>query len=163
MSRYFSLVLTLLLLFGAASYVSAQEDDSMFGRPRKEDPPHGLDEALIKLRIEKEKKEFTDMLKRGEDAAKIANDLKEVGAADQREQISSLGKLVKKIREDLGGESEKDEDFAEPVSETEAIKSLKDEVNALSEDLKKATRFTISADAIDRTNAIMRLVKYLHG
>ena len=164
MSRYFPVLLILFIVLGAVAYVPAQEDDSMFpGRARKEDPPHGLEEALTKLRIDKEKKEFNEMVKRGDDAAKLANDLKEASGLDQREQITSIGKLVKKIRDELGGESEKDDEVTDPSSEADAIKSLKAEVNALAEDLRKATRFTISADAIDRTNTITRLIKYLHG
>ena len=166
MFRYFSLLIGLLILFGTVSLVSAQEDDSMFpGRAKKGDPPHGIEEALVKLRIEKEKKEYNEMLKRGDDAAKLAGDLKETGSAEQRDQIAAIGKLVKKIREELGGEGEgaTDEEDAHPSSESHAIKTLKEQVNSLDEDLKKGTRFTVSAAAIDRTNTILHLVKYLHG
>jgi hypothetical protein len=50
-----------------------------------------------------------------------------------------------------------------PESTVDALKALKDSVNALSEELKKSSRFTVSAAAIDRTNEILRLVQYLRG
>jgi len=166
MPRYFSLCLSLLILLGGVSYVTAQEDDSMFSaRGRKDEPARNMEEALVKLRIEKEKKDFNEMLKRGEDAAKLANELKDSGTAEQRDEISTIGKLVNKIRTELGGEGDGESDSEKdlPPSEPGAIKSLKEEVNGLADDLKKGTRFTVSADAIDRTNTILRLIKYLHG
>lgn len=140
-----------------------EDDDPMFPNRKKEDPPRGIQESLSRMRIDKEKKDFNEMLKRGDDAAKLATALKDESVAGQQDQISGIGKLVKKIREELGAEGSDDDQDAVPPNQSDAIKLLKEQVNGLSEDLKKCSRFTVSASAIDRTNEILRLVKYLHG
>jgi hypothetical protein len=151
-------------MLGGAIHAHAQaDDDPMFGGRKKEDPPRGIQESLSKMRIEKDKKDFNDMVKRGGDAAKIASALKDTSVDGQQDQIASIGKLVKKIRDELGAEGSEYDSDAMPASQPDAIKMLKDEVNGLDEELKKSNRFMISASAIDRTNEILRLVKYLHG
>lgn len=161
------LLFGILIVVGGGVSVRAQaDDDPIFGadRRKKEDPPSGLQENLSRMRIEKDKKDFIEMVKRGDDAAKLASQLKEDPASGQQGQISNIGKLVKKIREELGAEgSINDDDTVLPGTTAAAIRDLKEQVNGLAEDLKKTNRFTVSAAAIDRTNAILRLVKYLHG
>lgn len=165
--RYTGLVFGMIVLLGAGGIsVRAQgtDDDDPYLPGRRKDPAaRSIQENLFKMRIDKEKKDFNEMVKRGDDAAKLAQQLKE-DVTNQQEQISSIGRLVKKIRDELGAEGAVDDpNGPRPDSQTSAIKALKDEVNGLSEDLKKCTRFTVSASAIDRTNAILRLVKFLHG
>ena len=157
---------SLILVGGAASVRTQADEDPIFGsaRARKgEDPPRSIQESLSRMRIEKDKKDFIEMVKRGDDAAKLAAELKEEAAAGQQEQISSIGKLVRKIHDELGAEGSGDDDTALPSTQPDAIKALREQVNGLAEDLKKTNRFTVSAAAIDRTNEILRLVKYLHG
>ncbi len=165
--RFAPLLIGLLIFVGGADRVRAQaDDDPILGadRRKKEDLALGVQESLSRMRIEKDKKDFNEMVKRGEDAAKLASQLKEDPAGGQQGQISSIGKLVKKIRDELGAEgSIHDDDTALPSIQAEAIKALKEQVNGLADDLKKTNRFTVSAAAIDRTNEILRLVKYLHG
>jgi len=151
-----------MIVFGSAA-VSFAQDDDLFPSGRKEPAPHGFQEALIKLRIEKDKKDFNEMLKRGDDAVKLADELDQHAVAGQRDQIAALGKLVKKIRDELGGGDSDDDKKVAPASESAAVEQLKVEVNGLSDELKRSKRFTISAAAIDRANAILRLVKYLRG
>lgn len=162
--RYIPLVLVILIFTGGASYVHAQvDDDPMFPERKKDQPPRGIQESLTKMRIEKDKKDFNDMVKRGEDAAKLAASLRADSIAGQQDQIASLTKLVKKIRDELGAEGSIDaDDAALPGRSSDAIKALKDAVNGLSEELKKCTRFTVSASAINRTNEILWLIKHLH-
>lgn len=153
-----------VLLFGGVTCVRAQDDeDPMFPGHKKDDAPRGIQESLSRMRIEKEKKDFNEMLKRGEDAAKLAATLKESSAAGQQDQLASIAKLVKKIHDELGAEGSDDDPDAVPNNEADAIKLLKERTGDLREELKKCTRFTVSASAIDRTNEILRLVKYLHG
>jgi hypothetical protein len=163
--RYIPLLVLLVLFAGGTARVHAQEDDDpLFPQRKKEDPPRGIQESLSKMRIEKDKKDFNEMLRRGDDAAKLAASLKEGTLAGQQDQIAGIAKLIKKIREELGAEGSIDNRDSElPNTQSDAIKALKEQVNGLSEDLRRSTRFTVSASAIDRTNEILRLIKYLHG
>jgi hypothetical protein len=163
--KFATLLFGAVLLVAGASSVRAQADDEDMLVPgkRKEPPPQSLQDSLSKMRIEKEKKDFNEMLKRGDDVLKLAEQLKDSGG-DQQEQISSIGKLIKKIRDELGAEGSIDaKDEAMPSTRSDAIKALKEASTRLSEELKKSTRFTISAAAIDRANEVLRLVKYLHA
>ena len=162
--RIATLLFGVVMLFGGVIAVHAQEDDDpMFPNRKKDEPPRGIQESLSKMRIDKEKKDFNEMLKRGDDAAKLASGLKESSAAGQHDQLANIAKLVKKIRDELGAEGPDDDPDALPTNEVDAIKLLKERTSDLTEELKKCTRFTVSAAAIDRTNEILRLVKYLHG
>jgi len=162
--RIATLLFGVVMLFGGVIAVHAQEDDDpMFPNRKKDEPPRGIQESLSKMRIDKEKKDFNEMLKRGDDAAKLASNLKESSVAGQHDQLANIAKLVKKIRDELGAEGPDDDPDALPTNEVDAIKLLKERTSDLTEELKKCTRFTVSAAAIDRTNEILRLVKYLHG
>jgi hypothetical protein len=167
MSKTFRLAALLfgaILLFGGSVCVHAQDDeDPMFPGRKKDDPPRSLQESLSKMRIEKDKKDFNEMLKRADDAAKLASAIKDESVAGQQDHIANIGKLVKKIREELGAEGSDDDPDELPSNQADAIRVLKEQVNGLTEELKKCNRFTVSASAIDRTNEILRLVKYLHG
>jgi len=162
--RIATLLFGVVMLFGGVIAVHAQEDDDpMFPNRKKDEPPRGIQESLSKMRIDKEKKDFNEMLKRGDDAAKLASGLNESSVAGQHDQLANIAKLVKKIRDELGAEGPDDDPDALPTNEVDAIKLLKERTSDLTEELKKCTRFTVSAAAIDRTNEILRLVKYLHG
>lgn len=162
--KFAALLCGFVILLTSAASIRAQADaeDSLVPGRRKDDPPKGIQESLSKLRIEKEKKDFNEMLQRGDDALKLAEQLK-AGADDQQEQISSIGKLVKKVRDELGAEGSIDAKDGSPQTRADAVKALKLAAASLSEELKKCTRFTVSASAINRANEVLRLVKFLHG
>ncbi|MBV9242189.1 MAG: hypothetical protein JO314_09295 [Acidobacteria bacterium] len=165
MSKYLILFLGLFILLGCASFVAAQNEDPIFPKNnKKDDEPSGLVESLSKMRIEKEKKDFNEMQKRGDDARKLADQLTDKDAANLHDQIVGIGKLVKKIRDELGGEGGIDEQDADiPPSQSAALKALKESVYGLTDELKKCTRFTVSAAAIDQATKVLRIVKFLHG
>jgi hypothetical protein len=162
--RIAALMFGAVILFGGAVCIRAQaDDDPMFPGRKKEDPPRSIQESLSRMRIDKDKKDFNEMLKRGDDAARIAAELKDESVTGQQDQIASLGKLVKKIREELGAEGSDGEPDTAPGNQADAIRALKEQVERLSDDLKKSNRFTISASAVDHTNEILWLVKFLRG
>lgn len=167
--KYPILILLVVIVAVGGAYSQVPDDDNdivstLPGMKRKEEPPKGLKETLIKMRIEKDKKDFNAMLKRGDDVVRLAQELDDNGALVQQEKITNIGKLVKKIREELGGDGDGDDDGRSiPSTSFEAVKALKEQINALSDELKRASRFTVSAAAIGRTNDILRLVKYLRG
>lgn len=183
MNKYFSkLFLSLAFLLAFAFAVSAQgEASTANGRPAsKEDLPKNIKESLEKQRIEREKKDYREMLDRGEEALKISDELEKSVAQTSKlspqDQIKleRLEKIVKKIRKELGGdddgddsvlaanaeafETEKDE---KPLTVASAIKKLQSSAAALVDELKKTTRFSISAMAIQSSNALLKIVKFV--
>ncbi|HTH51931.1 MAG TPA: hypothetical protein VL501_08360 [Pyrinomonadaceae bacterium] len=163
----FALVLSMLFVCGAgAAFAQADKQFPPDDRRSKQEDEHpfGFQESLSKMRIAKEKKEFDEMLKRGDDAVTIAEHLDEnAPVSSQRGKISEIGKLVKKIRDELGGDGDDDDSVPAKATDADAIKLLKEKMSGLSEELKKVDRFTVSAAAIDRANDILKLVKYLRG
>lgn len=186
MSKHFSkLFVSLAFVLLTAFAVSAQADASTpSGRAApKEDLPKNIQESLVKQRIEREKKDFQEMIERGEEALKLSEELEKSVA--QNSKLSSqdqiklerLEKIVKKIRKELGGdddngelsasfkEAENGEVGAEkedkPLSVSSAIKVLQSSAAKLVEELKKTTRFSISAMAIQSSNALLKIVKFV--
>ena len=69
-------------------------------------------ESCDKIRIEKEKKDYDEMLKRGDEVRRLSErlvrsfDVKGSLSDDDRDLLDSLEKNVKKIREELGGDGD---------------------------------------------------------
>ena len=173
-SRFF--LLGALILMGCM-FCLAQTPDPSFGRPgdaSKEETPKSLKETLEKLRIEKEKKEHNQMLERGGEIVKITVELEKTvdqnGRLTDKEysKVATVEKLVKKIRNELGGDDDDGDDPDDQVgmqnkglSPTDAVKSLVSKTAKLFDELKKTTRFTISASAIQASNSVLRLARFL--
>lgn len=155
------------LIFAGAAKAQVPDASSRDTRPSKEeDLPKGLRETLQKHRIEEEKKDYDEMVKRGEEAAKLSEELtksfeqnQNLSSEDQK-KLSRLEKLVKKIRDDLGGEDD-NESITKSLSLTNALKSVQENAETLLSALKKTTRLTISAVAIESSNAVLKLVKFI--
>lgn len=177
-SRYLMLLaLILAATFAASAQVVVPSADnrapliSKPGEDNNDDHPKSFRETLVKMRIEKEKKEFGEMLERGEEAMKLSIELEKSFAATGRldpnelNKLAAVEKLVKKIRSELGGDDNDDDDWNAstdtPPAHAEAVKSFRAKTGALLEELKKTTRFTVSAAAIQTSNAVLKLVKFL--
>lgn len=159
-----TLFLTLLLATFSIC-VNAQNEN-----PNKEELPQGLKETLAKQRIEQDNKDYKQMLERGEEAIKLSESLEKsfsannTLSADDRKKLERLEKLVKKIRQDLGGDDDKETDADEektPLSMANAFKVLQENTVKLVSELKKSTRYTISAVAIQSTNLLLKIVKFV--
>lgn len=184
MKKYFSkLFISLAFVFALALAVNAQGDASTAnGRPApKEDLPKNMKETLEKQRIEREKKDYQEMLDRGEEALKLSDELEKSVAqtnklsSQDQIKLERLEKIVKKIRKELGGDDD-DGDKSATVTETEAgetekdakpltvvsaVKKLQSSAAKLVAELKKTTRFSISAVAIQSSNALLKIVKFV--
>ena len=129
----------------------------------------------MKHKIEQEKKDHEELIERGEEALKISEELEtsvvqtnKITVKD-REKLDRLEKLVKKIRKELGGDDddEKDiENIVEPAQENvslivAAMKKLQSTAVNLVDELKKTTRFSISAVAIQSSNSLLKIVKFV--
>src|ERR1044072_7665156 len=111
--RFLQFIFLLMLMFFASIAVSAQFDASTRdGRPKPEDMPESIKENLAKGRIDQEKKEYEELVKRGEEALKLSEDLEKSFesnnklSSDDYKKLERLEKLVKKIRADLGGDED---------------------------------------------------------
>ena len=135
-----------------------------------DDGPPSFRELMIKQGIARRKKDHAEMLKRGDEALKISNELQESYSqngkltVEDRQLLSDLEKLVTKIRNDLGGSDPKDNDKKtadSPKSMDEAFTYLKESTASLVSELKRTTRFSISAAAIETSNSVIKLARFL--
>src|SRR5687767_13069356 len=172
-------VLVLLLLCGVeAAYSQADmlpDASTRSGRRSRADKPMGLDEMLAKQRAARDKKDHEQMLARGEQALKLATQLEASFAQnhdlsrEDRARLESLEETVRKIREELGGDDDDSADVepagtveeSKPSTIEEAFKYLQSTTVKLVDELKKTTRFSISAIAIQSSNSVLKLVKFL--
>lgn len=171
---------TIIFLLAAATFMlpslaSAQGADNrgnIIPKSDEDNPDHpkSFRETLEKMRIDKEKKEYAEMLERGQEALKLTEELEKAydknGRLDATEmnKLIAVEKLVKKIRSELGGD---DDDSDENLPSTAlpekgtVIKSFRTTTVKLLDELKKTTRFTVSAAAIQASNAVLKIAKLL--
>ena len=168
------LVWSALLIGSFAFAVFAQEADTRFpGQKTNDDQPVGLRETREKLRIDQEKKEYQEMVDRSQQAFKLSQDIEKsfeqqstLTRADQ-EKLDELEKLVKKVRSELGGGNSEESDDPDqsvdsgPKTMADAAKALSIYTAKLVDELKKTSRFGISALAIQSSNSALRLVRFL--
>lgn len=166
--RILQLVFLILLTAAVSFSVNAQSNNPF--EPRKEEIPQNIKETLAKQRIEAEKKDYDELLKRGEEALKLSEELDKSFAAsnslssEDRKKLDRLEKLVKKIRSDLGGDDDDETAVSEdnsPLSMANAFKVLQENTVKLVAELKKSTRYTISAVAIKSSNLLLKIVRFM--
>jgi hypothetical protein len=170
----FRLIFLIFLLFLTGSFsASAQTNDPELPNQRQrqqEEYPKNIRENLAKQRIERQKKEYEELVKRSEEAVRLSEELERTFATNNRistedyKKLEKLEKLVKKIRSDLGGSDEgeglvdEEENFS---SLTGAFKVLQTNAVKLYNELKKSTRYSISVVAIKSSNILLRVVKFI--
>jgi hypothetical protein len=166
-------IFTAFMLCPVLAYSQGADQSENSSKPST-DQPSSLKEMMAKMRIDQEKKEYDEMIDRGQQAAKISTELERsfqqnptVSRLD-RERLDDLERLVKKIRNELGAEGGIDDpdnddgDVAEsPKSTVDGVKTLQNLTNKLVDELKKNTRFGVSAIAIQSTNSVLRVVRFL--
>ena len=176
---FFSTFIAILLL-GGAVVVQAQSDglpdaSSRSGRRRADDSPFGLKDMLAKQKAEREKKDHEEMLERGAEALRLTKQLEASYAANgslspqDRSKLESLERVVTKIRKELGASEDSEavplgiQGVEEPKPSTmdEAFKFLQTSTVKLVDELKKTTRFTISVIAIQSSNTVLKIVRFL--
>lgn len=165
-----------VILMASIAGLTQQADNTSSIIPRsgdtRDDQPKSFKETLVKMRIDQEKKDYQEMLDRGNEALKLTEELEKVvengGNLSEREyaKVATVEKLVKKIRGELGGDdddSDKTDRQNTPsrLSPREAVKTLRNATVSLIDELKKTTRFSISAAAIQSSNAVLRLARFL--
>ncbi|MEQ1922443.1 MAG: hypothetical protein ABL952_08030 [Pyrinomonadaceae bacterium] len=174
--RTIPVLIALAILCGIGqAQLNVDNRTSIFEGPEKDERPKSIKEKLVQMQIEKDKKDHEEMVARGEEAVKLSTELEksfsERGSLlnTDIEKLEKVEKLVKKIRSGLGGNDDDDEsERSENSQQTSgkglvggAIETLKSRSTALLAELKKTTRFTISAAAISTSNALLRITKIL--
>lgn len=178
-------IFAFIFVFAVTAIVAQNADGTTSLYPRtneREEQPKSIREQLEKLRIEKEKKDHEAMLLRGDEALKISEQLeRKINANAQldnkdRDKLDTLEKILKKIRSELGGDDDSEsatDENADPADTTQAkpdtrpkdvvdgIKALRSTTIKLVDELKKTTRFSISAAAIQTTNTVLRITRFL--
>ncbi len=153
----------------AVNLVCAQTDASNRSMTQKEDLPTGIQESLAKQRIEREKKDYAELLARGEEAVKLSDELEksfaqnnQISSTDQK-KLDRLEKLVKKIRNELGGDDgDKSAELDDkPLSVINALKTLQNNTVKLVDELRKTTRYSVSVVAVESSNLLLKVVRFL--
>jgi hypothetical protein len=168
-----------ILLFGGTTITRAQSDDlpdasTRSGRPTRRDTSQGVVDMLAKQRLEREKKEHQELLDRGDEALRIAKQLEMAYEQNRsfsqqdRAKLDYLERVVTKIRKELGADDddnatdpEDSEDEPRPTNLEEGFKYLQSTANTLVDELKKSTRFSISVVAVQSSNTVLKLVRFL--
>ncbi|HQU91672.1 MAG TPA: hypothetical protein PLK77_05210 [Pyrinomonadaceae bacterium] len=130
-------------------------------------------EMLAKQQSSREKKEYASLVERGEEALQLSRDLeksfeKNEALTDvERKQLEEFEKLVAKIRDDLGGDDDGEttvivgEEKDSPKDVREGFLYLKNSTQQLVCEIKRSTRFSVSVVAIESSNALIRLARFL--
>jgi len=165
-------VLVALFAAGISFAQNAENDANSIGKADRSESPHGMRDQLVKMQIEREKKTYQEMLERGVEAAKLGEEVEKsfetkgsLSGAD-KEKIDNVEKLVKKIRGELGGSDPDDSDNDpqkddNPKDVVTGVKYLRDSTAKLLDELKKTSRFTISAMAIQSSNTVLKVTRFL--
>lgn len=171
---FFRLTLAFMVLSAAAFSINAQvnmpDASTVDGKAKfdKEDFPKNIKESLAKRRIENEKKDFEELVQRGEETLKLTEELKksfaETGkfSAEDQKKLERLEKLAKRICKDLGADSADDsENEDKPFSKLKIIEALQSGSAQLFEELKKASPYSISVSAIQSSNLLLKMIRFL--
>lgn len=178
MRTAFTLFGVCLIGVGLASYAVGQQADneSVLGPSKAEsEQPRSVKDFLAKRRAEKAKKDHEELLQRGDELLQLTGQLetayeqkKGLSSADL-EKLETVEKLAEKIRKSMGGDDDDDDnnkvDAAtkkNPVEDVgDAVVNLKEMALKLVDELKKTSRFGISAVAIQTSNSVLKLVRFL--
>lgn len=165
-------ILAVFFIFSA--FCCSAQIESKRNIPDKEDLPKNIRESLEKRRIEIEKKEHEELINRAEEALKLSSELQDSYSknknlsADDKKKLEKLEKLLKKIRKDIGGGDDSGEKAEDDSSNEEkpstiigALKKLTSDSVGLLDELKKTSRFSISVVAIQSSNAILKVIRFL--
>ncbi len=165
--RYFCLLS--LLLLAVISTQAQFTAETRNGQSAPEEMPTSIKETLAKQKIKKDKEDYAELIERGEEALKLSEQLansfdtnKKLSKSDY-EKLNRLEKLLKKIRKELGGgdDDEQDETEDRPSNLGDAVKNLRDNTVSLFDALQKTTRYSISAVAIQSSNTVLNIVKFM--
>ena len=171
--KSFFVILIISLSAVAISAQTASNDPWPFpDRRRREDDSRFVKEMLAKQQTAREKKEYENLIERGEAALKLSNELQQSLEKKPRlseiewKKLDEFEKLVSKIRDDLGGNDDGESqvmaaDADSPKDVRDGILYLKRSTEQLVREIKRSTRFSVSVVAIESSNTLVRLARFL--
>jgi membrane-associated HD superfamily phosphohydrolase len=151
------------LVLSSTAQITNQADNS---RGKEEEKSDGIKETMAKWKIKAEKKDYEELLKRGDEAEKLAEELSKdfqtnnTLTAEDSQKLERLEKLVKKIRSEVGAEDDDSNDDT-PKDLVDAIKMLSENAANLVGELKKTTRHSISVVLVESSNTLLKVVKFI--
>lgn len=165
----FVAILMSLAVVCANAQINTPDAGSASGKSNgKEDYPKSIKESLAKSRIEREKKDYEELLQNGEEAVKLSESLEKTFtktnklSAEDQKNLDRLEKLAKKIRRELGAnDGNEPDDDEKPSSMRDAFKTLQASTGRLVAELKKTTRYSVSVIAIQSSNAFLKVIKFI--
>ncbi|MGH9949310.1 MAG: hypothetical protein ACRD6X_19225, partial [Pyrinomonadaceae bacterium] len=166
----FAALMFALFLIASAPIYGQNESPLNRTDPRddKDEQTKSFGEMVLKQQISRRKKEHDELLERGNEVLKLSQELEDSFSKTESfsqkdlEKLQTLEKAVEKIRKDLGGEGE-DKDIEDSSSRENtarqsigaAFKYLRESTVKLVEELKRTSRFSISAAAIQTSNSVI--------
>lgn len=169
----FSLYTFVLVAFAAVAGFAQNSNQSDFPFPdrdgRRKDDSTFLRDALSKQQMEREKKEHEELMQRADAVLELTDEIDKAYEKNpsltpaEEKKLAELEKLVKKIRDELGGSDDEDvtDEDKKPESQKAAFSALKSSAVKLVDEIRKTTRFSISAVAIQSSNAVIRIIKFI--
>lgn len=130
-------------------------------------------DQLTKARIERDRKNYQGLLDRGDNALRLSEALEsslELNGEftnEDLDKLAELEKVVTRIRRDLGGNSDKElerqtqKEVSGKKDLVEIFSQLRSSTVNLVDELKKSSRFSISAAAIHASNSIISIARFL--
>ena len=107
------------------------------------------------------------MLENGEMAVKLSEEVENSFnksnklTSEDLQKFEKIEKLLKKIRKELGGDSDEGvDDIKKPLDDQKCSFRIKETSVMLFDELKKTTRYSISAVAIQSSNTLIDIVRY---
>lgn len=172
MKSLFLLTFVLGAAIAATGQTTANDPWPFPGERRRDDDSRILKGMLAKQQTAREKKEYEGLLERGKQALRLSEDLasslekNKLLSAAERKQLEEFEKIVSKIRDDLGGNDDGEtsvamKDSKPPKDVREGVFYLKRSTEGLLGELKRSTRFSVSIAAIESSNALIRLARFL--
>ena len=168
----FLIIGLLLLVAVTASAQTAANDPWPGDRRRPDEESEFIKKMLAKQQTEREKREYAELIERGETALKMSEQLEEAFATKDQlsdedlKRLEQFEKIIGKIRDDLGGDDDGETSIAikdekPPKDVREGFLYLKQSTEELLSEIKKSTRFSVSVVAIESSNALIRLARFL--
>lgn len=170
------LLFTLFLTFYASSDITAQSDPTLPGNTHKDksagdadDPTQNSShkEMLKKLELKREEGDYKEHIARARENAQLAFELHEAFAHQKTLQgpdlkkLSRMEKLSRQIRNNAGGEENKDELKESPQQVEAALERLTELSAELQKKVESTPRQVVSASIIKCANEVVELVRYI--
>ena len=144
---------------GTDKQVGASRDEA------EQQSPH--DEMIKEMRLKREEDDYKEHVSRAKENAQLAVEIREAFIRDKTlraaelKKLSLMEKLSRKIRNNAGGEENKDELKTPPLQVEKALERLAELTAELQKKVESTPRQVVSTAVIKRANEVVELVRYI--